>query len=128
MTTTITFDTLKFATHLKNADVPEKQAQAQAEALREVINETLVEQSRKQAEATARAVVNLDTKTEAAIAGLKAELKADIGLLRKDVEALEQRLNARIDASGKDLTIKMGGMFIVAIGILLAGMRYLLAQ
>jgi len=97
--TTLTFDTLKYAIRLKDADVPEKQAQAQAEALREVINDTLVEQAKVQAAARSE----LDTKTEAAVSGLKAELKTEIlkvdakvDLLRKDMEALANTLVIRL--------------------------------
>ena len=37
----ITFDTLKFVRRLKDAGVPEKQAEAEAEALAEVFSEAL---------------------------------------------------------------------------------------
>jgi len=107
---TVTFDTLEFVKRLRDADVPEKQAEAQAEALRNV----LAEQTKTQVEASTRAVADLDSKTEKAIAELKSELKFDIALIRKDMEALR-----------KDLTIKMGSMFMVAVGILLAAMKFM---
>ena len=42
--TTITFDTLKFSRKLKEAGVPEKQAEAEAEAIKEAFNEAMVTQ------------------------------------------------------------------------------------
>jgi len=39
------FDTLAYVKRLKEADVPEKQAEVQAEALREALRATLDEQS-----------------------------------------------------------------------------------
>ncbi len=57
-----------------------------------------------------------ETKAElkADIAKTKAELKADIADVRSDVKFLEQRM-----------TIKLGGMMIIAVGILMAAIRYL---
>jgi len=110
----ITFDTLEYVNKLKAADVPQKQAEAQAQALRGVLDTVLVEQARQQAQIHARALENLDTKTERAIAELKYELKGDIAeirnelkgdiaetkneiaLVRKDMEALENRLVTRL--------------------------------
>jgi hypothetical protein len=51
------------------------------------------------------AVPRAELKAE--IAALRAELKADIELLRRD------------------LTIRLGGMIVVAVGIILAAIRYL---
>jgi len=123
--TTLTFDTLKFAIRLKDADVPEKQAEAQADALREVINDTLAEQARVQAAASARSINELDTKTETAISGLKTELKAEIlkvdakvDLLRKDMEALANTLVIRLV---KAMLAVMG----VGIGLIAAIVRFM---
>jgi len=99
----ITFDTLEYVNKLKAADVPQKQAEAQAQALRGVLDTALVEQARQQEQVHARALENLDTKTERAIAELSlktersiAELKSDIALVRKDMEMLENRLVTRL--------------------------------
>jgi len=135
----ITFDTLEYAKRLKDADVPEKQAEMEARVLREVLDErdralaalqaqvqALSAEAKRDTSYMANKTDVLGIKTE--VLGVKAELlktDAKVDLLRKDMEALEQRLNARSDALGKDLTIKMGGMFMVAIGVLLAAMRYL---
>jgi len=123
--TTLTFDTLKFAIRLKDAQVPEKQAEAQAEALREVINDTLIEQAKVQAAASARSINELDTKTETAVSNLKAELKTEIlkvdakvDLLRKDMEALANTLVIRLV---KAMLAVMG----VGIGLIAAIVRFM---
>ena len=58
--------------------------------------------------ATKADIAALETNLEAQISALRAELKADIELLRRD------------------MTIRLGGMLVVAVGILLAGIRYML--
>jgi len=99
MSTTLTFDTLQYAKRLKDADVPDKQAEAQAQALRDVLSERdgqfsnlqtrvqtvsdNVERDAKQA-ATTTDVLRLDTK---------------IDLVRKDMEALENRIVIRLTKS-----------------------------
>jgi len=124
--TTLTFDTLKFAIRLKDANVPEKQAEAQADALREVINDTLLaEQARVQAAASACSINELDTKTETAISSLKTEIKTEIlkvdakvDLLRKDMEALANTLVIRLV---KVMLAVMG----VGIGLIAAIVRFM---
>jgi ABC-type phosphate transport system auxiliary subunit len=68
-----TFDTLKFANTLKTAGVPPQQAEAQAVAFAEVIQGNFKELTTKE-DLT-------QTKTE----------------LKQEIEASEQRVNARID-------------------------------
>jgi len=66
-------------------------------------------------------VEDLDSKTEKALLFLEhkidkrfAEADSKIDLIRKDMEALR-----------KDLTIKMSSMFMVAVGILLAAIKFM---
>jgi hypothetical protein len=58
-------------------------------------------------EAIAEAIAQLATKADlkAEIAGLRAELKADIEILKRD------------------MTIRLGSMMIVAVGVILAGFK-----
>jgi len=106
-TATLPFDTLRYAKRLKDADVPDKQAEAQAEALREVLSErdgqfsslqtqvqTLsdnVERNAQQA-ATTTDILRLDTKIDLVRKDMAA---MELGL-RKDMEALENRLVVRL--------------------------------
>jgi hypothetical protein len=81
---TATFDTLKYANTLKEAGVPDKQAEAQATVL---------------AEALAVNFKELATKDDltAAIGSLRAEIALVRPELQSDLRETEQRLNARID-------------------------------
>jgi len=110
MSLTLSFDTLAYVKQLRAADVPEKQAEAQAEALRGALDTAFAEQAKAQEQTTAQALEQLDTKTEKAIALTHKE----IALLRKDMESLH-----------KDIIIKMGGMFLVAIGVIITALRLL---
>jgi hypothetical protein len=65
---TITFDTLKFSKRLKDAGVPEMQAEAEAEALSEVLE------------------VNLKDLVT------KEDLSREMDLLRRDMRDMEQRI------------------------------------
>lgn len=71
---TLTFDTLKFARRLKEAGVPEQQAEAEAEVLSETLE------------------VNLkDLVTQ-------SDLAHEADLLRRDLRELEQRLLIKLGA------------------------------
>jgi len=86
---TVTFDTLEYANTLKEAAVPDEQAEAQAKALRRAFEVALSERSDELA------------------------TKHDINLLRKDMEALENRLLVKL---GKMLAIGVG-LIVTSIGI-----------
>jgi len=79
--TSITFDTLKFVETLESAGVERKQASAIAFAVRD--------------------------SHDAADVATKGDLRNEIALVRKDMEALEQRLDSRIEALENRLVIKL---------------------
>jgi hypothetical protein len=95
----VPFDTLKLARRLESAGFPPKQAGDTAEALAEAMSGAAL--------ATTADLDRVDTGLRAEIAAVRAELKAEIELLRRD------------------LTIRLGGMMVVAVGIILAAIRYL---
>jgi len=80
----ITFDTLKFVETLEKAGVERNQASAIASAVRD--------------------------SHDAADVATKGDLHNEMALVRKDVEALEQRLIARIDAQENRLVIKLSAI------------------
>jgi hypothetical protein len=67
--------------------------------------------------------------TTADLAALRAELRAEIAALRSELKAeiaaARSELKAEIELLRRDLTIRLGGMIVVAVGILLAAIRYL---
>lgn len=83
---TIAFDTLKFAKTLKEAGVPEKQAEAQAEAMSDILE------------------VNMkDLATKADVLALKESLQ-------KDIQSMELRLTIKL---GAFLAVAVGVMLTV---------------
>ena len=51
--------------------------------------------------------------------------KADVAAVAADVRAVETRLSARIDLVEHRLLTRLGGLVVVAAGILFAALRYL---
>lgn len=91
--TAITFDTLKFANALKDAGVPPAHAEAEAKALSEVLE------------------VNLKELTTV------ADLRHTEERVEARIELLEQRLEGRLIQLEQRMTIKLGGLMVVAVGI-----------
>jgi len=82
----VTFDTLKFVETLREAGVPEAQAKAMSQAMRD-------------AHETAERVTRRDLREATTTIG------ADIQTLRAELRAIEPRL-----------TIRLGGIVVVALG------------
>jgi len=79
MSNALAFDTLAYAKKLKEAGVPEAQAEVQAQALAEIVEERLV---------TKRDLKELETE------------------IKRDIKEMEMRL-----------TIRLGGMLVISIGV-----------
>ena len=91
----VTFDTLKFVETLREAGVPEAQAKAMSQAMRD-------------AHETAELVTRRDLREATTTIG------ADIQALRADLRAIEPRL-----------TIRLGGIVVVALGAFTALSRWI---
>ncbi len=91
----VTFDTLKFVETLREAGVPEAQAKAMSQAMRD-------------AHETAELVTRRDLREATTTIG------ADIQTLRADLRAIEPRL-----------TIRLGGIVVVALGAFTALSRWI---
>jgi len=102
------FDTLAYVKRLKDADVPEKQAEAQAEALRAVFSAQ-------------------DLATKEDLRELEASTDSKFGLLRKDMDLLRKDLHKDMDVLRQDIIIKLGSMVIGTGIVLIAAMGVLAA-
>ena len=100
------FDTLQYVKRLKEAGVGEKAAEVQAEALKEVIDNNL---------ATKGDIYDLKRDIETVRSDLKRDIEAVRSDLKHDIEAVRSELKHDIELIKKDLTIRMGSMFAVAI-------------
>jgi len=89
----LTFNPLQFANRLKEAGIPDKQAEAEAEALREAFTQqaqavsALADQVKTLATETRHDASGMATKED--LASAKTELKDDIAEVRSDVRVLK---------------------------------------
>src|SRR5215831_1695304 len=124
----VPFDTLRLARRLEGAGFSPQQAGDTAEALAEAMSGAEL--------ATTADIVGVRTELKAEIAALRSELKAEIAALRSELKAeiaavraeiaaARSELKADIELLRRDITIRLGSMLVVAVGILLAAMRYL---
>lgn len=113
----VPFDTLKLARRLEAAGFPGRQAGDTAEALADAMSGA--ELATKSDLALVRADVDaLRTVLKAEIASVRTELKADIAALRIE-------LKADIELVRRDLTIRLGSMMVVAVGVIIAVLKYM---
>jgi hypothetical protein len=84
---TVTFDTHKFVQRLRDAGIPEAQAEAISEAFHEAQGEA------------------------------EFATKQDIAELRHEIELLRRDIDARLALLEQRLTIKLGTLIAVAIGL-----------
>jgi len=103
----LAFDTHGFIKTLESAGMPLPQAEAISKAVR-TIQPTSDFVTKAELEA-------LGTKTEQALA-----------LLRKDLEAMEERLNDRMDALQNKLLIKLSLVMVGLVGLLVTAQRFFL--
>jgi hypothetical protein len=113
----VPFDTLKLARRLESAGFPPKQAGDTAEALAEAMSGAELATSADIGSVRSE-IATLGTGLKAEIAAVRTELKAEIAAVRAE-------LKADIELLRRDLTIRLGGMIVVAVGVLLAAMRYM---
>ncbi len=99
---TIVFDTHAFVKELAEAGMPEKQAEVLARSQATLIDEKL---------ATKQDLKELE-------ASLRRDMKELEDRLRRDMKELELRLK-------HDLTIRLGSMMVVAIGVVAALVKLL---
>ncbi len=95
----VAFDTLKYSKRLKDAGVPEKQAEVEAEALAEVLEIRL-----------------RDLATKDDIQTLRGEIKALDEKLSGKIGSLEERLGDKMTLLEQRMTIKLGALMVVAVG------------
>ena len=128
----IAFDTLKYAKRLKDAGVPDKQAEAEVEALAEALEvnlkdlptkddltretgllrrdlkelETSLKRDIKELEGSQkRDLKELETSLKHDLTESESRLKHENGLMRLEMRDIERRM-----------TIKLGGLMVVAVG------------
>jgi len=99
----ITFDTLEYVNKLKDADVPEKQAQAQAQALRGVLDTALAD--------------------HASSLATKGDLHSEINFVRNEIALVRRDMDVRFAKVDGELTLLQW-----MLGFLIAGMASLVLK
>jgi len=94
-----TFDTLEYAKRLKDADIPEKQAEAHAQALRTALG--------AQDAANKENLRDLEADTDSKFERLRQDIRKDMDALRKEIII---KLGSMIIGTGVFLTAIMGVM------------------
>lgn len=120
----VPFDTLKLARRLETAGFPPKQAGDTAEALAEAMSGAALATSADIGDVRSELKAEIGA-VRADIGSLRTELKAEIAAARAELKAEIAAVRAEIELLRRDLTIRLGSMFVVAVGILLAAIRYL---
>lgn len=104
----VTFDTLKFVETLREAGVPETQAKAISQAVRDAHETAELVTNRDLREAT--------TAIRTDMQAMRAEIQSDMQSLRAEVRSDVQSLRAEVRALEPRLTIRLGGVVVVALG------------
>jgi len=101
----MTFDTLSYARRLRQAGVPEQQAEAIADATRELVAQ--------------------DVASKGDITAVRSELAAVEQRLKVQIETLDQRLTAAIDTQSLRLTVRLGFMMAAGFSLMTALLGFL---
>jgi hypothetical protein len=125
--TVIAFDTLKFAKRLKEAGFTDQQAEALAAAEAELIEENLAtKRDLKETEAELkRDIKELETALKRDIKELEGALRNEIKQTDLKIELLRSDLSRDLRELEYRLTIKLGAMLVVAVGLLATLLKFL---
>jgi hypothetical protein len=100
----VAFDTLAYVKRLETAGIDRREAEAHAEA----INETL----------------RPDIATRTDLDALRRDLRADVGAVRAEMVAMEQRLLNGIRTELAQRELRMVGVMVALLGVLFALIRF----
>jgi hypothetical protein len=104
-------DTLSYARRLRQAGMPEAQAEAIADATRDFVLDDV---------GTNANLAKAEESLKAEIGRVERELKAEITSMRAEMAALEQRVMAAIEAQALRLTVRMGIMLAAGLSLVTA--------
>jgi len=111
MSTALAFDTLKLVDALEKVKLPRDQARAIVEVVRESRTITLAEQSNIAQDASARAVAELDSKTDKALALLRKDMETGFALVHREMDTRFAQFHNEMDARFAQLSNDMDTRF-----------------
>ena len=123
----VPFDTLKLARGLEEAGMPPQMAAGTVAALAEAIgsSELATKDDVSAVRADVSAVKSAVNAVRAEIAAAESRLMAVTAAFKADVDRRFEVSDAKLELLRRDMTIKLGGMLIVATGVILAALRFM---
>ncbi|HUB44923.1 MAG TPA: hypothetical protein VMB73_08060 [Acetobacteraceae bacterium] len=123
----VPFDTLKLARGPEEAGMPPQMAAGTVAALAEAIgsSELATKDDVSAVRADVSAVKSAVNAVRAEIAAAESRLMAVIAAFKADVDRRFEVSDAKLELLRRDMTIKLGGMLIVATGVILAALRFM---
>ncbi|UIA94760.1 CCDC90 family protein [Erwinia tracheiphila] len=115
----VAFDTLKFVETLEGAGLPKEQAKAISLAVRDS-HEAVDVATRRDLDDAKKELSSEVTVVKRDLEDVRKELKSDIALVRTEITDVRKDLEAKIDKLSLQLTVRLGGMLVAAIGVLAA--------
>lgn len=122
----VTFDTLKFTETLREAGIPETHAKAISIAVRGAHDTTEIATKTDLRETSSELRADMQTLRSglrADMRELRAEVRTDMQELRTEVRSDIQRidtkvdrLDAKVDRLELQLTVRLGGLVVIALG------------
>jgi hypothetical protein len=136
-------DTLGYAKRLRDAGISQQHAEAHAEAARDFVMAELVTKTDLHAslqasttdlqgniQALKAELQTLKAELQSNVQALKAELqsnvqalKVDLQAFKADLQAVEARLESKIDTQTLRLTVRLGGLLAAGIAFLAAVLK-----
>jgi hypothetical protein len=127
MAGSVAFDTLKFVEKLESSGYPHAQAKATAEAFAEATSpelatktDLLAVKSELKAE-----IATTRSDLQAEIAATRSDLHAEIAAVRSEMRTEFAAVRSEIELGKRDLKNWFGSVMVVAVGVILAAIRYL---
>ncbi len=118
----MSLNAFKYVEELRNAGVPDKQAEAQVRILTEIIESNL---------ATKRDIKELETATKRDIEKIEKSIKELEATTKKDIKELEDKIGQRMVQMEQRMiqmeqrmTIKLGSLMVISITLLVALSRF----
>lgn len=115
-----TFDTLRFAETLEEAGIPETHVRAISNAVRNAHDtaELTTKTDLREAVSELRAEMQaFRSETRSDLQTLQAALRSDMQRLESSSQSNIRRLDSRIDRLELQLTVRLGGLVVVALGV-----------
>ncbi len=118
----LAFDTHTYIKELQAVGFTEEQAEVQARTLKNIIDNDLankqdIAEIKQDIAELKRDIKELETKTETRIKELETKTETNFELVRREIKELETKTETRIKELELQLTLRLGGMLVIGIGV-----------